>query len=164
MKVSADEATREELMRTVIEKYIRPALKKMPAMTKRMTPNMIENQKPEVAKAWRELFEAIDRCAELTGINPYSRESDMDEVVRDVRGKFGDGDINHHLTVDNMLTDCNGSADDFALSFAQYCDAYPDILGEDAKREFELYRRPGMTADEMYDIAVGILDWRTYTD
>lgn len=168
MKVAASEATRDELMRTVIEKFIKPSLTKMPAMTKRMTPNMIENQKPEVAQAWRELFEAIDRCAEATGINPYSKESDMDEIVRDVRGKFnGDGftPTNHHVAVDEMLVDCNGSADEFALSFARYCDMYPDILGEEAKREFDNYARSGrmMTAEELHDFAISILDWRTYT-
>lgn len=173
-KVPAGEATRDELMTTILEKFIKPALKKMPAMTQRMTPNMIENQKPEVAKSWRALFEALDKCSEATGENPYDRSGDMGEVVSSIRERFkeaanaaGEGAMNHHVAVDEMQIASNGDADEFARSFAEYCDQYPDLLGQRAKREFNDFvvdRGYGATVDELYDYAIEILDAYTYVD
>ena len=174
IKVPANEATRDELMETVKDKYIKPALKKMPAMTRRMTPNMIENQKPEVAKAWKELFAAIDKCGEKLGVWPYDKAQDMGEIVSDIRQKYDNGDqsqgnmnTNHHVMVDEMQINSNGDADDFARSFAEYCDRYPDLLGVRAKREFNDFvvnKGYGATVDELYDYAIEILDAYTYID
>lgn len=172
IKVPAEEATRDELMETVKDKFIKPAMKKMPAMTRRMTPNMIENQKPEVAKAWKKLFEVIDKCGEELGVWPYDRDQDMGEVVGGIRQKYdGDGSegggVNHHVMVDEMQINSNGVADDFARSFAEYCDQYPDILGERAKRDFNDFvidSGYSATVDELYDYAIQILDSYTYID
>jgi len=174
IKVPAEEATREELMETVKSKFIKPAMKKMPAMTRRMTPNMIENQKPEVAEAWKKLFEAINKCGEELGVWPYDKNQDMGEVISDIRQKYDagpegttNGGVNHHVMVDEMQVACNGNPDEFARSFAEHCDAYPDILGERVKQEFDDFvvnKGYGVTVDELYDYAIQLLDVYTYLD
>ena len=166
IKVPAEQATREELMNTVREKFLEPALKKMPAMTRRMTPNMVENQKPEVVRVWKELFAAVDKCGRELGINPYDGGRDMGEVIKDIRQKYDRaGTVNHHVVVDEMQIDCNGDPDEFARSFAEHCDQYPELAR--ARRDFDDYvagRRYSATVDELYDFAVQLLDSYTNLD
>ena len=66
--VDPSEATYEQLKNTVINKFINGALPKFANMMSRMTPNIIDNQKPSAQANWNDLW------AEVIGL------SDNDEI------------------------------------------------------------------------------------
>ncbi len=115
IKVPADEATRDELMKRIFEKYIEPAAPKIIAMMSRQTQNTMDNQKPGTAEAWKRLKEVFDKkwveepekvLSETFGeewinrsgieakkeiqekiqeIDPYEQKGDMSEIKNDIR-------------------------------------------------------------------------------
>ena len=90
IKIPAEEATREELMQRVFEKFIEPAAPKIIAMMSRQTQNTMDNQKPGTAEAWKKLKEVFDKKwveepEEVHGVNPYEQKGDMSEIKNDVR-------------------------------------------------------------------------------
>jgi hypothetical protein len=171
ISVPAEEATREELMERVKKKFIEPALKKMPALTRKSTQNIVDNQKPEVAKSWGKLFEVIDRCGEEIGVNPYKPEKGSN-YLKEVRGKFnenqdqqddeddgGSNGVNHQAEVFELFNR-SLTAGDFAVAFANYCQRY-DELGWVA-RQFEDYITDegyNVTREQLYEKAVELLDY-----
>ena len=87
-KVSADEATREELMERIKEKYIIPAGKKITVMMSRQTQNTMDNQKAGTAEKWKNLKEVFDtKWGEdsAVGADPYRQDGDMREIAKGVK-------------------------------------------------------------------------------
>ena len=170
IRVSLDKATWPQLMARIKDKYIRPALMKMPAMMRRMTPNIIENQKPEVAEAWRALYEAVDRCGHELGINPYDRKEsgDMEEIMKGMRQQYryaknGGARVNHQVEVRNMR-DSALDAEDFVNKFERYSKDHNElawVLG-DFLDHVRTKRPSGLELEELYDYLDNLLVYVEY--
>ena len=172
IKVPKDEATWDELMARIKKKFMTPALKKMPAMMKHMTPNVMENQKPETAKVWKELVEAINKCGEELGIDPYKPEGDMDEIISGIKHKFKDNakrnqaeeinrqrKVNHQAEVRNIFERALDGMD-FADAFDQYCSEHSEL--EWVARDFRdhvISMGYNVDKDELYEYAMSLLDY-----
>lgn len=156
--VPAEEATREELMNRVIEKFIKPAIKKMPALTRKTTPNVADNQKPEVAKSWGALFEAVERCGEEIGVDPYAQDKGTN-YLKEVRDKFNHSmGVNHHAEVFE-LNNRALTPDEFAVLFTRYCQRYPEL--EWIANQFEDFVTSegyNVSQKQLYDKAIELLD------
>ena len=88
IKVPAEEATREELMERIKEKYIYPSASKIVAMMSRQTQNTMDNQKPGTAAEWKKLKEVFDTNwgeGKTIEIDPYKQDGDMRVITRDIR-------------------------------------------------------------------------------
>lgn len=167
--VPAEEATREELMNRVKEKFIKPALKKMPALTRKSTQNIVDNQKPEVAKSWGNLFNVIDRCGREVGVDPYAQEEGAN-YLKEVRNKFNANDparqrggaavgVNHHAEVYEIYNR-SLTADDFAMAFTRYCQRYDELNW--VARQFEDFvvgEGFNVTKEQLYNYAIEVLDY-----
>ena len=125
IKVSDREPTYEELMAQIKHKFILPVKKKIPAMMTRMTPNMIENQKPEVAEAWVGLDNAINDCdEELKGfdIDPSNGREDMDDLIKRLRRvrKEEKKRTNHSARIREVYQ-MTLDAEEFVVAVEDYC-------------------------------------------
>lgn len=177
VKVPKDQATWDELMARIKKKYITPALKKMPMMMKHMTPNMIENQKPETAKAWKSFVEAIEACGQELGVDPYdsTENGDMEDIVKGIRrnfkktkgnggdnsqqGKYG---VNHQSEARDIYYQALDGMD-FAKRFDEYCAMHKEL--EWVAREFRDYvisAGSGASKDDLYEYAQSLLDYVEY--
>ena len=88
VKVDASEATREELMERVLDKFIIPAAKKATVMMSRQTPNTIDNQKPGTVEAWKKLKEVFDtKWGDKKRVpeDPYKQKGDMRAITSDIQ-------------------------------------------------------------------------------
>lgn len=88
IKVPAEEATREELMTRIKEKYIYPSAAKITAMMSRQTQNTMDNQKPGTVAMWRKLKEVLDDNwgeGKAVEVDPYRQDGDMRAITRDIR-------------------------------------------------------------------------------
>ena len=193
VKVPAEEATREELMERVKEKYIIPAAHKITMMMSRQTPNTADNQKAGTVEKWKKLKEIFDTKwgGGVLDDDPYQQVDDMRKIARDVqqslytidengtrvqinrRGRQQGGGgrqgmprhVNHHVVVEEMHINSNNDPDEFARNFAEYCDAYPELAR--AKRDFNDFvadRGYMVTEHELYEFAVELLDSYTNLD
>lgn len=93
--VKHDEATYEQLLNTVKEKYIYPAAKAIAYMQSRATtPNVVDAQKSGAAEAWGKLAKSIDKwtlpeIAEAAHLpNPYQRENDVNSQAQKIKDKI----------------------------------------------------------------------------
>ena len=170
IKVPLADATWPQLMARIKEKYISPALLKMPAMMKRMTPNIIENQKPEVASAWRDLYESVDRCGYELGINPYDRKEsgDMEEIMKGMRqqykiAKTGEGHVNHQAEV-RSLRSMALDAEDFVSRFEDYSKNHSELawVVGDFLDHVKTKRVEGLDISELYDYLSDLLVYVEY--
>lgn len=168
--VPLGEATWPQLMARIKEKYLFPALMKMPAMMKRMTPNIIENQKPEVAVAWRALYEAVDRCGHELGVNPYDRKEsgDMEEIMKGMRqqyknAKAGAPHVNYQAEVRTMRG-LSLDAEDFIKKFEEYTVGKSEltwVLG--SFKDYVTSKRPsGLDLDDLYNYLDELLVYVDY--
>ena len=168
--VPLERATWPQLMARIKDKYIRPALMKMPAMMRRMTPNIIENQKPEVAEAWRALYEAVDRCGHELGVNPYDRKEsgDMEEIMKGMRqqyryAKSGGPRVNHQTEV-RSIKDSSLDAEDFVNKFEYYSRDHNElawVLG-DFLDHVRTMRPGGLDIEELYSYLDDLLVYVEY--
>lgn len=168
--VPLERATWPQLMARIKEKYIQPALLKMPAMMKRMTPNIIENQKPEVATAWRKLYEAVDRCGHELGVNPYDRKEsgDMEEIMKGMRQQYkyaknGESHVNHQAEV-LTLRDMSLDAEDFVSKFKEYASGKSELtwVVNSFDEHVDVKRPTGLDLSELYDFLDGLLVYVDY--
>lgn len=79
--VPAEQATYEQLMNTVLTKFLYPAGPKFASMMSRFTSNTADNQKPGTASGWKNLYEAMkswngeDAQTQYPGIiNPLAKQ------------------------------------------------------------------------------------------
>ena len=87
-KVPASEATREELMMTIKEKFIIPAATKAVVMMSKQTQNTMDNQKPGTIKAWKRVKEVFDEKwgeGKMIDVDPYKQDGDMREITKEIR-------------------------------------------------------------------------------
>ena len=193
IKVDASEATREELMNRVKEKYIFPAAHKMVAMMSRQTPNTSDNQKAGTAEEWRKFKAMFDeKYVGIEGMqDPYEQAGDTREMARDIqqklytlnddgtkhmirqgkqqRGNNGGANHakhqNHHVVLDDIRINANGDPDTFARDFTEYCDGYSELSR--VRRDFTDFvadHAYSATLDELYDFALDLLDSYTNLD
>ncbi|MBR3115768.1 hypothetical protein IKF30_00880 [Candidatus Saccharibacteria bacterium] len=88
VKVKAEEATREELMERVKEKYIIPAAKKIVVMMSRQTQNTMDNQKAGTIEKWKKLKDIFDTKwgdGGVIEVDPYEQNGDMRQITKDIR-------------------------------------------------------------------------------
>ena len=186
--------TDEELMNRVKEKYIYPVAHKVVMMMSRQTPNTTDNQKAGTIADWKKLKEVFDEKwgeGKTVEEDPYKQSGDMRGITRDIQQKLYTVDengrriqinhgrrnsrgtdnaaprahVNHHVVVEEMHINSNNDADEFARSFVEYCDSYPELAR--AKRDFmERVADRGylVTEQELYDFAVELLDSYTNLD
>lgn len=86
----------------------------------------------------------------------------------DIRGSRSDNlrqHVNHHVIVDDMHINSNGDPDEFARSFVEHCDNYPEL--ERVKRDFKEFvadHKYMATEEMLYDFAIELLDSYTNLD
>ncbi len=88
IKVPAEEATREELMNRIKDKYIVPAAHKITMMMSKQSPNTADNQKAGTVEKWKKLKEVFDtKWGEDSAIgdDPYQQPGDMRKIARDMQ-------------------------------------------------------------------------------
>lgn len=88
IKVAAEEATREELMERIKEKFIIPAGKKITVMMSRQTQNTMDNQKAGTVEKWKKLKDVFDTKwgeGKIIETDPYEQNGDMREIKRDIQ-------------------------------------------------------------------------------
>ena len=157
VKVPANEATREELMNRIVEKYIIPAGKKITVMMSRQTQNTMDNQKAGTAEKWKKLKEVFDtKWGEGKAIeaDPYRQDGDMREITRDIRDTLYtvDADGNrrtfnggnnrrrnndhdthaapvhvNHAAQIFEIYNSSLDADEFATSVSEYCSGFVEL-------------------------------------
>ena len=183
IRVDVDEATREELMTCIIDKFIVPAAHKITVMMSRQTPNTIDAQKPGTIEKWKKLKETLDnKWGDDEGRldNPYKQNGDMRLITREIQQKLkrysdnrGGGDnssrrgtprVNHHAAV-SELYDYALDADSFAVAFGGYCESYPELQWVSRQfQDFVIDSGYGVTKEQLYDEAISLLDYASYDD
>ena len=182
IKVPAEEATRDELMEQVKQKFILPAAQKMTLYMSRQTPNTMDSQKGSVSESWKKLKGIFDTKYGIEGMkDPYEQAGDTREMARDIqqklyvmengskhyfRGKNQMGKAqnrssdNHNLAVEDMYITSGNDPDTFATEFVSYCDEHSDKLGA-VREQFVNFMQTtgfGATADELHDYVIQLLD------
>lgn len=105
VKVPAEEATREELMKTIEKKYIIPAAYKIVTMMSRQTQNTIDNQKPGTVEKWKALKEVFDEKwgeGKAMPVNPYKQNGDMRKITKDIRDSLSAANVDGDEQVFNV--------------------------------------------------------------
>lgn len=83
-----DIPTHQELINTVIRKYLAPAAPKFATMMSRITPNVMDNQKPGVADNWNGLLDSMEKWSnekykkQYVGLNDPFAEQQNDTITR----------------------------------------------------------------------------------
>ena len=88
VKIPAADATRDELMTRIKEKFIIPAAHKIVVMMSQQTPNTMDNQKAGTAEKWKKLKEVFDtKWGEGSAIDddPYRQNGDMRQITSDIK-------------------------------------------------------------------------------
>ncbi|MBR5621452.1 MFS transporter [Candidatus Saccharibacteria bacterium] len=86
--VKGEVPTHQELINTVIRKFLAPAAPKFATMMSRITPNIMDNQKPGVADNWNGLLDAMEKWNEdeykekYIGLNNPFAEQQNDTFTR----------------------------------------------------------------------------------
>lgn len=156
IKVPAAEATREELMERIKEKFIYPAAPKIITMMSKQTQHTMNNQKPGTAEMWKKLKAVFDEKwgeGKKVEVDPYQQKGDMREITKDIRdaiytvdengnkhvfgAKENDGGIrrneggriSHENYAAQIFEIFNRTldADDYAIAVSDYCNAHREI-------------------------------------
>ncbi|MBQ6375535.1 hypothetical protein IJJ37_01205 [Candidatus Saccharibacteria bacterium] len=163
-EVPVEEATQEELMRKIKEKFLYPAARKIIVMMSRQTQNTSDNQKAGTIEKWKKLKDIFDtEWREGSGLkDPYEQAGDMRSMAWEIqdqlyikdehnnkisvraqrkrggtaepRTRYKVGASAHHEAIDNMYVRSMNDPDGFARDFAEYCDRYPELA--EANRAF----------------------------
>jgi hypothetical protein len=187
VKVRAEEATREELMERVKEKYIIPAAKKIVVMMSRQTQNTMDNQKAGTVEKWKKLKDIFDTKwgdGHEVNVDPYEQNGDMRQITKDIRDslytigedgkrrtftshtrdrrrvKAGDGDRTHVNHAANLFEIYNHSldADEFATELSEYCRSYTEIAWiADQVQDFIVTEGYGVTKEQIYECVEELL-------
>lgn len=156
-KVPAEEATREELMERVKQKFIAPAATKMMMYMSRQTQNTMDNQKGSVAEDWKNLKKIFDTKYGTSKIstNPYEQVGDTREMANEIRSnlyvvengkkrflypnkKNGGNNRNtqhgftgspsqHVDAIEELARDAVGNVETFVDLFDDYCMSQPGL-------------------------------------
>lgn len=158
IKVPNGEATYDELMACVKEKYIIPAARKITLMMSRQTPNTADNQKAGTIEEWKKLKDVFDTKwgkGKMFEVDPYEQKGDMRRIAKEVRESLHEGRFDSSVfcaEVDDMYMSCGADSDEFARSFVEYCDNvsrdYPDKVDsiKMVKDNFDEYIRDEQAA------------------
>lgn len=133
-KVSADEATYEELMNTVIAKWLNPIAPKMASMMSRYTQNTADNQKPGTDAMWGKLYESLghyndeDMKDEYGLDDPFKPQEGFWDYSKQIRQQLHSNSTEQHFTdstdLRNMVEDIrmqhNYDKDDYVAAVLQY--------------------------------------------
>lgn len=187
VKVRAEEATREELMERVKEKYIIPAAKKIVVMMSRQTQNTMDNQKAGTVEKWKKLKDIFDTKwgdGHEVNVDPYEQNGDMRQITKDIRDSLytigedgrrhtftshtrdrrrvetGDGDRTHVNHAANIFEIYNHSldADEFATELSEYCRSYTETAWiADQVQDFIVTEGYGVTKEQIYECVEELL-------
>lgn len=86
--VAPENATFEQLKNTVIRKFINGALPKFANMMSRMTPNIIDNQKPSAQANWNTLWEEIIGLSDNDKIREIFPDLPKNNHLSEIRKKY----------------------------------------------------------------------------
>lgn len=167
IKVPNSEATYEQLMACVKEKFIIPAAHKMTMMMSRQTPNTADNQKAGTVEEWKKLKEVFDTkwgAGKKIEVDPYEQKGDMREIVRDVReslhvaGEGGAEDggvrVNHAAQVFEIFNR-SLDGDDFAVNVSQYLAGFRETAWiSDQVQDYIVGEGYGVTKEQIYDFVI----------
>ena len=191
VKVAAEEATREELMERVKEKFIVPAARKMTVMMSKQTQNTMDNQKVGTVEKWKKLKEVFDvKWGEGKAIseNPYEQNGDMGQITREIRETLYTVDENgnkrtfvngrgkrtknsgtvrvKHVNHAARIFDIYNSAldaDEFATEASDYCAGYKETAWiADQIQDFMVQEGYGVTKDQIYEKIEELLAYVDY--
>ena len=175
VKVANSEATYDELMACVKEKYIVPAARKITMMISRQTPNTADNQKAGTVPEWRELQEVFDTKwgkGKMFEVDPYEQDGDMRRIAREMRENLHTKNRNtsnaiFHNEIDAMYISNGADSDAFARDFMRFCDegaGISDDARDNIKSQFQDYMLDEMarghypTTDELKDKMDELID------
>ena len=157
VKVPAAEATRDELMERIKEKFIYPAAPKIITMMSKQTQHTMNNQKPGTAEMWKKLKAVFDEKwgeGKQVEVDPYKQKGDMREITKDIRdaiytvdeegnkhvfGAKENGDTSsirrregptvHENYAAQIFEIFNRTldADDYAIAVSDYCNTHREI-------------------------------------
>lgn len=86
--VDPDKASLEQLKNTVIRKFINDALPRFANMMSRMTPNIIDNQKPSAQVNWNNLWEEVIGLSDNDEIREIFPDLPKNERLAEIRKKY----------------------------------------------------------------------------
>ncbi|MBR3052311.1 hypothetical protein IKG60_01670 [Candidatus Saccharibacteria bacterium] len=189
VKVPAEEATREELMERIKEKFIVPAAKKMTVMMSRQTQNTMDNQKAGTVEKWKKLKEVFDTKWGDGGMitdDPYEQNGDMRQITKEIRdtlytvdengnrrtftnrGRGGEahGGRMHHVNHAAQIFELYNhalDADEFARDASEYCVGYKETAWiADQIQDFVVQEGYGVTKEQLYEYIEELLAYVDY--
>ena len=86
--VAPEDATFEQLKNTVIRKFVNGALPKFANMMSRMTPNIIDNQKPSAQASWNDLWGEVIGLSDNEEIRKIFPDLPKNADLADIRKKY----------------------------------------------------------------------------
>ena len=192
IKVKADEATREELMRNIQEKYIIPAARKMVVMMSRQTQNTMDNQKAGTVEKWKELKEVFDTMwgeGKAIEEDPYKQNGDMRQITKDIRDTLytvdADGNkqtfnvrgngkklnvaggkrvgrVNHAAQIYDIYNSTL-DADEYVTAVSEYCNGYKETAWiSDQIQDFMVQEGYGVTKEQIHEKVEELLAYIDY--
>ncbi|MBQ3413368.1 hypothetical protein IJH33_00735 [Candidatus Saccharibacteria bacterium] len=190
IKVPAEEATREELLERIKEKYIIPAARKMTVMMSRQTQNTMDNQKVGTVEKWKKLKEVFDTKwgeGKMVDADPYEQDGDMRQITKEIRstlytvdengnkhavaaGGKHDGEtkgnsstrVNHAAQIFDIYNS-SLDADDFVVLLSEYCAEYKETAWiPDQLQDFIVSEGYGVTKEQIYEKIEELLAYVDY--
>lgn len=173
IKIPQKEATYEELMACVKEKYIIPFGQKAKYSVTRQTQHTLDNQKPGVVGPFAKMAEvfneywgegkAVDADPDAL-IKQRQKTMKLNRMNKKAAESMGGGasasPMNYHVEVDDLEMRSNDDAATFIEGFRTLCNQHPGDLAR-VKEDFEefiRYNEDTVTIDEVYNYAVRLLD------
>ena len=154
-EIDPSKATHQDLINTVIRKYLAPAAPKFATMMSRITPNIMDNQKPGVADNWNGLLDSMEKWndekykKEYVGLNnPFAKQTNdtitrAKDVSRQIRPQLAKKQGNDNNANESELVPASPELQNRKQESEKRANEKFELTEEDHKvdREYEQFER-----------------------